>query len=698
MPTVPAAVGCKSGQPIPSGRQHRLGSGEPAAPTITGGLGGLGLGLARLTAWSRTEASAVKRIHPRAPGVLPAPSARDRWDLPENATGEVAGRIAAVRELEELGSGGRGLAADVADETQLGPLGTVRERFGPLNGSSTRPGHPASGLLALKTRADAERVLRPKVGGALARGTGAQRRARLPSSSTPRRSSSSASRARATTPLPTPSSTRSRTGPAATAPVTAVDWGPRRWDAWPERRRSPRWASARTLRHNGRPRIRPAHPHPCPRIPRSWSPSKTWAASTRWRSSRDRCRHSPASAPHPSPRCARRTARRDGSGTAITQSGGAIWGWTGSAPTTSLRAGRHLADRPHDRGRDAEGRIPHQARCLDLFEAPTPGTLAALVDQATRRRHVAGGGSEPDGAGRGDKRREQARAAAAAAAKRRSRRWTATSQRRHTMEIDPDTLGRVAIIGMSGRFPGAADVDQLWRNICGAWSPSPASPTRSCARPASRRTTWPNPLYVKAGAVLDGIELFDAGFFGIPPQEAQLLDPQQRLFLEHRWAALEDAAATRRRFDGSVGVFAGSALSTYLLQQPPGQRGCRPGRPLQVVLGQRQGLPGHHDRVHPRPARARLQRAELLLDLAGRGCDRLHQPGGRRLRRRAGGGVRRRAAAGRLPLPGGRHRLTGRQVPGVRRRGAGQPGGQRRRRGRAQAARRRTGRRGPRTR
>ena len=154
------------------------------------------------------------------------------------------------------------------------------------------------------------------------------------------------------------------------------------------------------------------------------------------------------------------------------------------------------------------------------------------------------------------------------------------------MEMDPDTLGRVAIIGMSGRFPGAADVDQLWRNICGATESITRFTEEELLAAGVSASDLANPLYVRAGAVLDGIELFDAGFFGIPHREAQLLDPQQRLFLESAWAALESAGCDPSRYDGSVGVFAGSALSTYLLHNLLGNEEVRAwASPLQVVLG-----------------------------------------------------------------------------------------------------------------
>ena len=73
------------------------------------------------------------------------------------------------------------------------------------------------------------------------------------------------------------------------------------------------------------------------------------------------------------------------------------------------------------------------------------------------------------------------------------------------------------------------------------------------------------PRYVRAASLLDGVEEFDAGFFGYSAREAEILDPQQRLFLEHAWEALEDAGYAPDGYDGLIGVYAGVAWNTYLL-------------------------------------------------------------------------------------------------------------------------------------
>ena len=89
---------------------------------------------------------------------------------------------------------------------------------------------------------------------------------------------------------------------------------------------------------------------------------------------------------------------------------------------------------------------------------------------------------------------------------------------------------------------------------------------RALGRRYSTRDTR-DPSYVKASPVIEGIDLFDSRFFGIPPREANFLDPQQRFFLETAWTALEDAGCDPQRYSGSIGVYAGSggSITSYLL-------------------------------------------------------------------------------------------------------------------------------------
>jgi acyl transferase domain-containing protein len=74
-----------------------------------------------------------------------------------------------------------------------------------------------------------------------------------------------------------------------------------------------------------------------------------------------------------------------------------------------------------------------------------------------------------------------------------------------------------------------------------------------------------NPSFVKAGSLIPNVDLFDARFFGYSPKEAEILDPQHRIFLECAWEALENSGYDPNKFAGLIGVYAGMSLSTYLL-------------------------------------------------------------------------------------------------------------------------------------
>ncbi len=127
-------------------------------------------------------------------------------------------------------------------------------------------------------------------------------------------------------------------------------------------------------------------------------------------------------------------------------------------------------------------------------------------------------------------------------------------------------LGRepIAIIGMSGRFPGAPSVSAFWSNICqGVDSVTRFSPDTLEDAFTDEERAAPN--YVPARPILENVEMFDAEFFAMPPREAELADPQHRLFLECAWEAIEDAGYNHATYPGSIGVFAGCSMPTYLL-------------------------------------------------------------------------------------------------------------------------------------
>jgi acyl transferase domain-containing protein/ubiquinone/menaquinone biosynthesis C-methylase UbiE len=122
----------------------------------------------------------------------------------------------------------------------------------------------------------------------------------------------------------------------------------------------------------------------------------------------------------------------------------------------------------------------------------------------------------------------------------------------------------VAIIGMSGRFPGANNVDQLWTNLANGVESIAVLTQDEMLAAGIPETVSKLPGYVNASPALDGIDRFDAGFFGFSARDAALTDPQHRLFLETAWQALEDAGYDPGRYSGAVGVFGGCELSSYL--------------------------------------------------------------------------------------------------------------------------------------
>src|ERR1700757_3678121 len=117
-------------------------------------------------------------------------------------------------------------------------------------------------------------------------------------------------------------------------------------------------------------------------------------------------------------------------------------------------------------------------------------------------------------------------------------------------------LDGVAIIGMAGRLPGARSTAEFWRNqLNGVEAISHFRVEELEIRNAAQLAQQPN--YVRSRSVLDDVDLFDAEFFGIYPREAELMDPQHRLFLECCSQALEDAGYDTFTYPGSIGVHAG---------------------------------------------------------------------------------------------------------------------------------------------
>ena len=167
---------------------------------------------------------------------------------------------------------------------------------------------------------------------------------------------------------------------------------------------------------------------------------------------------------------------------------------------------------------------------LDLFDHPTISSLS---------RHLARGGTS------------EAKSAPLAPSR--------------SVVGEPSSEG-IAIIGMAGRFPGARNAAEFWENLKkGVETISRFTDEELSASGIEDPALISRADYVRARAVLEGVDLFDAEFFGVTPREAELMDPQHRIFLECSWEALEDAGCDPQRFAGKIGVFAGLSLNTYLL-------------------------------------------------------------------------------------------------------------------------------------
>jgi acyl transferase domain-containing protein/acyl carrier protein len=123
----------------------------------------------------------------------------------------------------------------------------------------------------------------------------------------------------------------------------------------------------------------------------------------------------------------------------------------------------------------------------------------------------------------------------------------------------------IAVIGMAGRFPGADNISELWDNLIN---------NRETIKHFTDEEIEPhefnyeslknNPNYIKSRGILNNIDKLDAAFFNLNPKEAALIDPQQRVWLEIAWEALEVSGYSRERTDILIGVFTGSGYNNYI--------------------------------------------------------------------------------------------------------------------------------------
>ncbi|HZO72942.1 MAG TPA: beta-ketoacyl synthase N-terminal-like domain-containing protein [Ktedonobacteraceae bacterium] len=162
------------------------------------------------------------------------------------------------------------------------------------------------------------------------------------------------------------------------------------------------------------------------------------------------------------------------------------------------------------------------------------------------------------------------------------------------MSYSEDSSQHIAVIGMAGRFPQAANIEEFWLNIeQGIECITFFSNQEALASGVDPELLY-NPNYVKAFGVLENIEIFDAHFFGFSPREALWMDPQQRLFLECAWEALEQAGYDPKRYKGRIGVYASASSNSYLTASYPEGAKINPLDEFQVVLGSQEDFLATH--------------------------------------------------------------------------------------------------------
>ncbi len=143
----------------------------------------------------------------------------------------------------------------------------------------------------------------------------------------------------------------------------------------------------------------------------------------------------------------------------------------------------------------------------------------------------------------------------------------------------------IAIIGMDGRFPGAADLDEFWSNLCQGVESVSTFSDEQLLQSGTPRTWLGQANFVRAAAMLDDADRFDAAYFGYSPRDAELIDPQQRLMLETASAALENAGYGDMDPDIRVGVFVGSSMPHYAFNlYSQGRTDARSGS-IRAILG-----------------------------------------------------------------------------------------------------------------
>ena len=130
-------------------------------------------------------------------------------------------------------------------------------------------------------------------------------------------------------------------------------------------------------------------------------------------------------------------------------------------------------------------------------------------------------------------------------------------------DINIRTGLEIAVIGMAARFPGAQNIYEFWDNLRNGVESISFFSDQELEEAGVNKELLKNSHYIKANGYLENKEIFDASFFGYTPTEAELMDPQIRIFHECVFEALEDAGYNPESYDGKIGLYAGGANSFY---------------------------------------------------------------------------------------------------------------------------------------
>lgn len=121
----------------------------------------------------------------------------------------------------------------------------------------------------------------------------------------------------------------------------------------------------------------------------------------------------------------------------------------------------------------------------------------------------------------------------------------------------------IAVIGMAGRFPGAKNIDEFWQNLIDGVESISFFSDQELEQNGVPVETVSRPEYVRAKGVLENVEYFDAAFFNFTPGEAEIMDPQLRVFMECAWHAMEDGGYDPGNYDGAIGLYAGNSINHF---------------------------------------------------------------------------------------------------------------------------------------